>query len=87
LVVSIGSHMLGKHLKLQGLHLKINLRVHQIVTVSLVCLRKFNFIQFVLNHEFAAKQVVKGSNICMVVSEGTRLFDKMIFSVKMVTCN
>jgi len=53
LLIGSGPDSMGKHLKLQGLNLEVEDWSHQVVAVSLVCVREFDLIQFVFNHELA----------------------------------
>jgi hypothetical protein len=43
-------HLMRQCVKLQVLGLKVELRSHQIVPISLICLWEFNLVYFVFNH-------------------------------------
>ena len=58
---------------------------HQIVTVTIISLGKFDLVELVFYHKLAAEQVIEGAHVCMVACEGACLLKQMVFSIEVVT--
>jgi hypothetical protein len=84
LIVIVHRHMLCKGVQLQRLHLKVKLRAHYIVAVSLVPLWELDLIQFIFNHQLGLEEVIQWPHVCMEAREGTRLLQEVILSVKVI---
>jgi hypothetical protein len=87
MVVFTCSYLLGQVMKLKILRLEIQLRSHQIIPISLICLREFNLIYLVFNHEFASKDVVKRTNVCMLRGKCACTLEQTVFFIVGVLCS
>ena len=57
---------------------------HQVITVSLICVRELDLVQLVLYHQLAAEEVIERPYIGMVARESTCLLYEVVLSIESI---